>query len=149
MLREQVAAIRFLCRAPAPAFGELGAREAGTVADVVPAFDGPVEVRVVLKGLVTKEQELARIERALKHIAKDLATADKKLASPAFVERAPKEIVDEVRAAREQNLAARARLEQSRALADERASGSALNADLARPGGWLSENLRRIPLHTR
>ena len=77
-------------------FGELGAREAGTVADVVPAFDGPVEVRVALKGLVTKEQELARIERALKHLAKDLATADKKLSSPAFVERAPKEVVDEV-----------------------------------------------------
>jgi len=119
MLADQIASIRFLCRAPSPAFVELGPREAGTVADVVPAFDGPVEVRVMLKGLVTKEQELARIARALKHIDRDLAAADKKLGSPAFVERAPKEIVEELRATREQNLAARARLEQARTLADE------------------------------
>ncbi|HEV7555620.1 MAG TPA: class I tRNA ligase family protein, partial [Kofleriaceae bacterium] len=119
LLRDHVDAIHFLCRAPNPVFGEVGAREAGTVADVVAAFDGPVDVRVVLKGVVTKEQELARIARALKNIDKDLAAADRKLGSPAFIDKAPKEVVDEVRATREQLLAARDRLERSRAVADE------------------------------
>ena len=119
LLRDHVDAVHFLCRAPNPVFGEVGAREAGTVADVVAAFDGPVDVRVVLKGLVTKDQELARIARALKNIDKDLAAADRKLGSPAFIDKAPKEVVDEVRAMRDQQLAARERLERSRAVADE------------------------------
>ena len=120
VLRDQLAAIAFLTRAPSPQIGELGGpRTAGTVVDVVPTPDGPVEVRVALKGLVTKEQELARIAKALDKLGKDLAVADKKLASPAFVEKAPKELVDEVRATRENILAARARLEESRKLADE------------------------------
>ena len=92
---------------------------AGTVVDVVPTPDGPVEVRVALKGLVTKEQELARIAKAIDKLGKDLAVADKKLASPAFVEKAPKELVDEVRANRENIIAARARLEESKQLAAE------------------------------
>ena len=119
-MRDQLGSIAFLTRAPSPAVGELGGpRTAGTVVDVVPTPDGPVEVRVALKGLVTKEQELARIAKAIDKLGKDLAVADKKLASPAFVEKAPKELVEETRAAREQHLAARARLEESRKLADE------------------------------
>ncbi|MBA3500393.1 MAG: valine--tRNA ligase [Deltaproteobacteria bacterium] len=120
MLREQLGSIAFLTRAPKPEVGELGGpRSAGTVVDVVPTPDGPVEVRVALKGLVTKEQELARIAKALDKLGKDLAVADKKLASPAFVEKAPKELVDEVRANRENILAARARVEESKKLAEE------------------------------
>jgi valyl-tRNA synthetase len=117
LLRDHVDAIQFLCRAPKPMFGDIDPR--GSAGDVVTAFDGPIEVRVVLKGLITKDQELARISRVLGRLDKDLAVADKKLGSPAFVDKAPKELVDEVRATREQTLAARARLERSRAVAEE------------------------------
>jgi valyl-tRNA synthetase len=120
LLTEQAAALAFLTGAPSPSIGALGGtRAAGTAVDVVPAPDGPIEVRVALKGLVTKDEELARIARTLKTLEKDLAVADKKLATPTFLENAPPELVAEVRATREQHLAARTRLEAARKLAEE------------------------------
>jgi valyl-tRNA synthetase len=76
-------------------------------------------VHVGLKGLVTKEKELARIERELKRIDKDLASIEKKVSSKGFLERAPKEVIEETNALKKQLLDARARLEESRRLADE------------------------------
>jgi valyl-tRNA synthetase len=96
-----------------------GSRAPGTAVSVVPTHAGPIEVLVGLKGLVTKDEELARIEREIKRIDKDIAQLDKKLSSQGFVDRAPKEVVDEANAKRTQMIAARARLEESRQLANE------------------------------
>jgi valyl-tRNA synthetase len=96
-----------------------GPRAPGTAVSVVSTAVGPIEVLVGLKGLVTKDEEVARIERELKRIDKDVAQLDKKLASRGFVDRAPKEVVDEANAQREQLVAARTRLDESRRFADE------------------------------
>jgi valyl-tRNA synthetase len=74
---------------------------------------------VGMKGFVTAEQERKRIERELKRIEKDLQAIDKKLSSKNFVERAPAEVITETNQQRASLLEARARLEESRALADE------------------------------
>jgi valyl-tRNA synthetase len=96
-----------------------GARTAGTAVSVVPSSYGPVEVLIGLKGLVTKDEELVRIERGLKSIEKDLGMIEKKMSSKNFLERAPKEVIDETNAQKQQLLDARARLEEARRLADE------------------------------
>jgi valyl-tRNA synthetase len=113
-------AIRALVKTDGRAqIGPRGPRPPGSVVSVVPTDEGPIEVIVGLKGLVTKERELERIEREIKRIDKDLAAIDKKLGSKGFVDRAPKEVVDEAQAQRGQLVEARKRLEESRALADE------------------------------
>jgi valyl-tRNA synthetase len=86
---------------------------------MVTSSKGTVEVLVGLKGLVTKESELARIDREMKKIEKDLAALDKKLASPGFVDRAPPEVVEESRKQREGLVDAKKRLEEARKLAEE------------------------------
>jgi valyl-tRNA synthetase len=86
---------------------------------VVASERGPIEVLVGLRGLVTKDGELARVDRELKKIDKELGAVEKKLSSPGFVDRAPKDVVEE---AMEQRLAfhgARQRLEAARKLAEE------------------------------
>ncbi|HEU4581492.1 MAG TPA: valine--tRNA ligase [Polyangiaceae bacterium] len=103
-----------------PAVARLGGpRASGTAVSVVATYAGPVEVLVGLQGIVKKDEELARIERELKRLDKDIATVDKKLSGKGFVDRAPKEVVEQARDQRTQMLAARARLEESRRLADE------------------------------
>ncbi|WP_394847865.1 valine--tRNA ligase [Pendulispora brunnea] len=95
------------------------AREAGTVVTVVPSELGTVEVLVGLRGLVPKDKELARIDREIKRLDKDLAGLDKRLQSSGFVDRAPKEVVEEAHAQRKAMAEARERIVASRALADE------------------------------
>jgi valyl-tRNA synthetase len=92
---------------------------AGTTTSIVPSAYGPIEIHVGLKGLVTKDKELARIEREVKRIDKDLAAIEKKMSSKGFLERAPKEVIDETNALKTQLTEARARLEESRLLASE------------------------------
>jgi len=99
--------------------GPADAREAGTVVSVVPSELGTVEVLVGLRGLVTKDKELARIDRDLKRLDRDLAGLDKRLQSSGFVDRAPKEVVEEAHAQRKAMAEARERIVASRALADE------------------------------
>jgi len=94
-------------------------RGGGTAVGVVPTDAGPVEVHVGLKGLVSKDKELARIEREMKRIDKDIQAIDKKLSSKGFVDRAPKEVVEETNAQRAQLVLAKGRLEESRKLAEE------------------------------
>jgi valyl-tRNA synthetase len=96
-----------------------GPRAAGTVVSVVTTDAGPIEVLVGLKGLVDGATELARIEREIKRVDKDIQATEKKLSSKAFVEKAPKEVVDEANALLVQLKDTRARLEESRKLADE------------------------------
>ncbi len=120
MLGDRLSAISFLVRAPSPVVEKIGGpRAAGTTVNVVPTPHGPIEVLVGLKGLVTKDDELKRIDREMKRIDKDLGVMAKKLSSPAFVEKAPKEVVDEAKALQQQLMEARARLEESKKLAEE------------------------------
>jgi valyl-tRNA synthetase len=113
-------AIEFLVNTSALVFeAPGGARTAGTTASVVPTEAGTIEVLVSLKGLVSAEDERGRIERELKKIDKDVAVIDKKLTAKGFVDRAPKEVVEETNAQRKALVEARARLEESRALVAE------------------------------
>jgi valyl-tRNA synthetase len=120
-LREHTDAIRFLVKTEGdPRFEPPGGdREAGATLGVVPSPHGPIEVLVGLKGLVDREAECARIERELKKIDKELTAIEKKLGSPGFVDRAPKEVVNEAHAQRTALLDAKARLEAARELAKE------------------------------
>jgi valyl-tRNA synthetase len=120
-LREHRGSIHFLVQTQGdPAFEAPGGpREPGTTVSVVPSTHGPIEVLVPLKGLVTRADELERIERGLKKIAKELTTIDKKLGAPGFVDRAPKEVVEETQAQRAAFLEAKTRLEAAKALASE------------------------------
>jgi valyl-tRNA synthetase len=95
------------------------AREPGTMVSVVPSAYAPIEVLVALKGLVDPEAERSRIARDLKKKRKDLDAIDKKLGATGFVDRAPKEVVDEAIAQRRALLETIERLEAARRLADE------------------------------
>jgi valyl-tRNA synthetase len=120
-LRGHAESIRLLVKTRGVAeFEALGRERApGTVVSVVPSPHGPIEVLIGLKGLVEPRAEIARIDRELKKIAKDLSALEKKLGAPAFVDRAPPEVVEEARAQRETLVDARGRLEAARNLADE------------------------------
>jgi valyl-tRNA synthetase len=119
-LGDHAESLRFLARSAEPTFEAPGAaREPGTTVSVVPSAYGSIEVLVPLKGLVTPEDESARIDRGLKKIEKDLAALDKKLGSPGFVDRAPPEVVEEARAQRGSLIDAKGRLEAARALVGE------------------------------
>jgi valyl-tRNA synthetase len=118
VLEKRVDVIKFLAKTRD--LGKLGRpREPGMVASVVPADGGPVEVLVGLKGLITKDEELARIDRERKRIEKDVAAVEKKLASPGFVDRAPPEVVEEARKQRATLVDALARLDNAKKLAEE------------------------------
>ncbi len=120
LLEARLGSIGLLVKSQAPSVEKTGGpRLAGTTTSIVPSAHGPIEVHVGLKGLVTKAKELTRIERELKRIDKDLGAIEKKVSSKAFLEKAPKEVIDETNALKAQLLEARARLEESRALADE------------------------------
>jgi valyl-tRNA synthetase len=120
-LGEHTSAIRLLVRTQGAPVLEApgGPREPGTTVSVVPSTRGPIEVLVLLKGLVDAAHEIARIERESKKIDKDIAVLQKKLAAPAFVDRAPKEVVEESRQQLESMLGARQRLDEARQLATE------------------------------
>jgi valyl-tRNA synthetase len=94
-------------------------RPPATVSQAVSTDLGVVEVLVGLKGLVTADKERARIEREIKKVEKDLAALDKKLNGKGFMDRAPKEVVEESMALRASLIETKGRLEAARALADE------------------------------
>jgi valyl-tRNA synthetase len=92
-----------------------GGRPPGSVMSVV----GDVEVLVGLRGLVDGAKEADRVEREIKKADKDVAAIEKKLGSPAFVERAKPEIVAEAKEQLDALRRTRARLEEARKLASE------------------------------
>jgi valyl-tRNA synthetase len=103
-----------------PLLQPLGApREPGTTLSVLSSAHGPIEVLVVLKGLVDRAHEAARVDREVKKIERDLVALEKKLASPGFADRAPKELVDEAHAQHRTLTEAKRRLEAARKLLDE------------------------------
>jgi len=120
LLEERLSSIALLVKSKSPVIeGTSAPRTAGTTTSVVPSARGPIEVHVGLKGLVTKAKELQRIDREMKRIDKDLAAVEKKMSSKGFLERAPKEVVEETNAMKQQLLEAKKRLEEARRLADE------------------------------
>ncbi len=120
LVRDHVAEIELLTgSAGTPRFEHEGDRPKGYTTSVVPTASGPLEILVGLKGLVDPAHERTRIERELKKLDKDLAAIDKKLSSPSFTDKAPKEVVEESRAQRKSLEEARARLHESLSLVDE------------------------------
>jgi valyl-tRNA synthetase len=113
--------ISFLVKtAGSPVFERMGgAREAGTTVSVIPLEAGSIQVLVGLKGIVTAESERGRIARALTKIDKEIETIDKKLGAKGFVDRAPKEVVEETQGQRRALVEARVRLEEEKALVAE------------------------------
>ena len=115
-----LATLGFLAKSKTPTVTKPGGpRAPGSTMAVVPSAYGPIEVLVGLKGLVTKDEELKRIDREQKRIEKDLSAIEKKMSSKAFLEKAPKEVVDEAHAQKKQLEEARTRLDEARKLADE------------------------------
>lgn len=70
-----------------------GERPKGFVVNVA----GDVEALVGLKGLIDPQQEEDRISRRLEKLEKDIVSLKKRLQNPKFVEKAPPELVQEVR----------------------------------------------------
>ncbi|HEX4473550.1 MAG TPA: valine--tRNA ligase [Polyangiaceae bacterium] len=77
------------------------------------------DVLVGLRGLVEGKKELERIDRAVKKVEKDLVSLEKRLADPKFIDKAPPEVVVQVREQRAALERQRARLVEERGLADE------------------------------
>jgi valyl-tRNA synthetase len=121
LFTEHAATLGFLtkCDGPLVQLTPDAPREAGTTVGVVAADGGAVDVGVSLRGHVTREQELARIERELKSIDKDLGAIDKKMSSKSFVEKAPREVIAESEAQKQALTQARVRLEAARDFAAE------------------------------
>ncbi|HEY5961762.1 MAG TPA: valine--tRNA ligase, partial [Polyangiaceae bacterium] len=94
-LRAQSGIIKFLVRCSGePVIESEGAeRPKGYAVSV----SSGVQVLVGLKGLVEPAKEGARIERSQKKIEKDIASLQKRVQNPAFVAKAPPEVVTEVR----------------------------------------------------
>jgi valyl-tRNA synthetase len=117
LFRSELVTIRTLVKTEGDAVIETsgGGRPPGSVMSVV----GDVEVLVGLRGLVEAGKETDRVEREIRRTDKDLAALEKKLSSPAFVEKAKPEIVAETKAQVEALRRTRARLEEARQLASE------------------------------
>jgi len=99
-----------------PAIEDIGGgRPPGSVASVA----AEVVVYVGLRGVVDAAKEEARVEREIKKVDKDIANLQKRLDSPAFVEKAPKEVVAEAKEQLEALRRTRAQLEEALALARE------------------------------
>src|SRR4029077_17280570 len=99
-----------------PAGGE---RPKGHSMSVVRGPTGAIEVLVGLKGIVDPKHERERIEREIKKCEKDLAAIAKKLSSPSFADKAPKEVVEEAHAQKKAMEEALVRLKEALALVDE------------------------------
>jgi len=55
------------------------------------------QVHVLLRGLLDFEEEKKRISKAMQKLQKDMQTAERKLGNPGFLDKAPAEVVQEVR----------------------------------------------------
>ncbi len=94
-LRSQAGLIRFLVRSMGEPVVELRGGERPRGAAV--AVTSEVEVFVGLKGLVDAPRQRERITRTLQKTEKDKLGLEKRLSSPAFVQKAPEQVVEEVK----------------------------------------------------
>ena len=117
MLAEQDRYVTFLAGTDGAPTIELpaGERPAGSVLTVA----GSVEVLVGLKGHVDPAKEAERIERAMKKANKELEGLKKRLDNPKFVDKAPAEVVAQVRAQVAELEEQLARLEDAKQLLNE------------------------------
>ena len=69
------------------------------------AIAGNIELLIPMAGLINKESELARLDKELSKLAKDIALAEGKLSNPKFTDKAPADII-----AKEQEKLAQAQL---------------------------------------
>jgi valyl-tRNA synthetase len=95
LLNAQREAITFLCRASFDVAGRVTLEQP---ADTAMKVVSGVSVLVPLTGLIDPAKERERVERELKKTEKDLLATQKKLSNAGFVDRAPKEVVDQERA---------------------------------------------------
>jgi valyl-tRNA synthetase len=80
---------------------------------------GKSSIHVILKGLMDFEEEKKRIRKSIAKIEKDLKTSEKKLSNKGFLDKAPENIVAEVKAKAETLSAKRHKLEQNLSVLEE------------------------------
>jgi len=61
------------------------------------ALVGELKILIPMAGLIDKEAELARLAKEIQKIANDLPRVEGKLNNPAFVDKAPPEVIDKER----------------------------------------------------
>ncbi|MFZ5755270.1 MAG: valine--tRNA ligase [Pseudomonadota bacterium] len=73
---------------------------------------GDMEILVPMAGLIDKKAEVARLSKEVERLRDDVQRADGKLRNPAFVDKAPADVVAQARAKLDEQRAALARLEE-------------------------------------
>ncbi|MFZ5724211.1 MAG: valine--tRNA ligase [Pseudomonadota bacterium] len=73
---------------------------------------GDMEILVPMAGLIDKKAEVARLGKEIERLRGEVARADGKLKNPAFVDKAPPDVVAQARAKLDEQRAALARLEE-------------------------------------
>jgi valyl-tRNA synthetase len=71
--------------------------EPGEAVPAATALAGDLELLVPLAGIIDKDAELARLDREIDRLKKDLSRIEGKLANASFVDRAPAEVVQKER----------------------------------------------------
>lgn len=80
---------------------------AGHAPESATALIGGMKLLVPMAGLIDKDQELARLDKQIAKLRKDLESAQARLANPSFVDKAPEAVVNKAReqtAAQQQSL---------------------------------------------
>lgn len=75
------------------------------------AFVGELEIFIPMAGFINKEEETARLNKEIAKLAKELTQLGNKLQNPQFVDKAPGEVVEKVRAEHEEIKATLGKLE--------------------------------------
>jgi valyl-tRNA synthetase len=92
-LKRYEAYIRNLAKVDAISLGATVPKPEGSATAVI----GDVQVHVLLKGLIDVKEEKRRLTKEIEKIIKELDGLRKKLANQTFLEKAPDEVVEEVR----------------------------------------------------
>ncbi|MEE9325769.1 MAG: valine--tRNA ligase [Cocleimonas sp.] len=80
--------------------------------DSATALCGEMQILIPLAGLIDKEAETARLNKEIEKIQKGLAGVEGRLSNPSFTDKAPANVVEQVRKQAEEQKTALAQLEQ-------------------------------------
>lgn len=69
-----------------------------TVPESAIALVGDMQILIPMAGLIDKQAELARLDKEIQRIKNDLPRIEGKLNNPAFVDKAPQEVIDKEKA---------------------------------------------------